>query len=51
MRNKAFRVNGKRGIVRFGQFCNGPLPNWNLNTHPYIGAFLTQGLKLTGVLL
>jgi hypothetical protein len=51
MRNKAFRINGKRGIVRFGQFGNGPLPNWILNTHPYIGTFRIQGLKPTGVLL
>jgi hypothetical protein len=50
MRNKAFRINGKQGIVRFGQFGNGPLPNWNLNTHLYIGT-LTQGMKPTGVLL
>jgi hypothetical protein len=36
MRNKAFRIKGKRGIVRLGQFCNGPLQNWDLNTHlPY----------------
>ncbi len=33
MRNKAFRINGKRGIARSCQFGNGPLPNWNLNTH------------------
>jgi hypothetical protein len=32
MRNKAFRINGERGIVRSGQFGNGPLPNWNLNS-------------------
>ncbi len=54
MRNKAFRISGKRGIVRFGQFGNGPLPNWNLDTHPYLaylGSFRTQGMKPTGVLL
>jgi hypothetical protein len=33
MRNKAFRISGKRGIVRSGQFGNGPLPNWNLHSH------------------
>ena len=43
MRNKAFRINGKRRIVRSGQFCNGPLQNWNLNTHPYIERFLSRG--------
>jgi hypothetical protein len=26
MRNKAFRTNGKQGIVRSGEFGNGPLP-------------------------
>jgi hypothetical protein len=51
MRNKTFRISGKRGIFRFGQFGNGPLPNWISNTHPYIGTFLTQGLKPTGVVL
>ena len=51
MSNKACRINGDRGITRSGQFGNGPLPNWNLNTHPYIGTFLTQGLKPTGVVL
>jgi len=51
MRNKAFRISGKRGIVRSGQFGNGPLPNWILNTHPYIGTFRTQGMKPTGALL
>ena len=33
MRNKAFCITGKLGIVRLVQFCNGPLQNWNLNTH------------------
>jgi hypothetical protein len=51
MKNKALFINGNRGITRSGQFCNGPLPNWNLNTHSYIGTFLTQGLKPTGVAL
>jgi len=32
MRNKAFRINGKRGIVRSGQFCSSLLQNWDLNT-------------------
>jgi hypothetical protein len=32
MRDKAFCINRKRGIVRSGQFGNGPLPNWDLNT-------------------
>ena len=27
MRNKAFRIIGKRGLVRLIQFCNGPLQN------------------------
>jgi hypothetical protein len=48
MRNKAFCINGKRGIVRSNQFGNGPLPNWNLNSHE---TFRTQGMKPTGVLL
>ena len=30
MGNKVFRINGKRGIVKCGQFCNGPLQNWIL---------------------
>jgi hypothetical protein len=51
MRNKAFRINGKRGIVRCGQFGNGPLPNWNLNSHPLNETFRTQGSKPTGVLI
>ena len=40
MKNKAFFINGNRGIARPGQFCNGPLQNWILNPHPYIGTFL-----------
>jgi hypothetical protein len=54
MRNKASRINGKRGIVRSSlasQFGNGPLPNWNLNTHPLNETFHTHGLKPTGVLI
>ena len=43
MRNKAFRINGKRGIARPGQFCNGPLQNWDLNTHRPDETFRTQG--------
>lgn len=27
-----------------------PTREWFLNTHPYIGTFLTQGMKPTGVL-
>jgi hypothetical protein len=33
MRDKPFCINRKRGIVWSGQFGNGPLPNWDLNTH------------------
>ncbi len=50
MRNKAFGISGKRGIVRSGQFGNGPLPNWNLKTHHQFGTFRTQTMKPTGVL-
>jgi hypothetical protein len=50
MRNKAFRINGKSEVVGSGQFGNGPLPNWNLNTHPYLGTFRAQGMKPTRVL-
>ena len=50
MRNKAFPINGKRGIVRSGQFGNGPLPNCNLKTHHQLGTFRAQTMKLTGVL-
>ena len=34
MRNRPFHINRKRGIARLDQFCNGPLQNWLLNTHP-----------------
>jgi hypothetical protein len=44
MRNKTFRIYGKRGTVRSGQFGNGPLPNWNLNSHEM---FRTQRMKPT----
>lgn len=33
MRNRAFHISGKRGIVRPGQFGNGPLPNSLLEVH------------------
>jgi hypothetical protein len=33
MRNKLFRIYGKRGIVRSCQFGNGPLPNWILTAN------------------
>jgi hypothetical protein len=42
MRNKAFRITGKRGIVRSAQFGNGPLPNWDLNTHRPDETFRTR---------
>ena len=51
MRNKTFRINGKQRIVRSGQFGNGPLPNWILNTHHPFGTFRTQGMKPTDVLI
>ena len=36
MGNKAFRINGERGIFGSGQFCSSLLQNWDLNTHrPY----------------
>ena len=37
MRNKVFRVNGERKIVRSGQFCNGPLQNWYFNINREVG--------------
>jgi hypothetical protein len=40
------RDNGKRGIVRFGQFGNGPLPNWNLNTHRPDDTFRSSAVGL-----
>jgi hypothetical protein len=46
MWNKAFRINGKRGIVRTGQFGNGPLPNWELNTHLPDETFRTRAWGL-----
>ena len=45
MRNKAFRITGKQGIVRLVQFCNGPLQNWNLNTHLPCETFRVQGMN------
>jgi hypothetical protein len=30
MKNKAFFINGNRGIARTVQFCNGALQNWHL---------------------
>ena len=45
MRNKAFRVYGKRGIVLSIQFGNGPLPNWILKTHLSRKTFRTQGMS------
>jgi hypothetical protein len=43
MRDKPFCVNRKRRVVRAGQFGNGPLPNWNLNTHRPDATFRTRG--------
>jgi hypothetical protein len=31
MKNKAFFIKGSGWIARPGQFCNGPLQNWDLN--------------------
>jgi hypothetical protein len=45
MRNRAFCIYGGRGIVRSGQFGNGPLPNWNLNTHLSRKTFRTQEMS------
>ena len=33
MRNKAIHINRNQRIGKPGQFCNGPLQNWDLNTH------------------
>jgi hypothetical protein len=36
MRTKAFHINRNQRIAKLYQFCNGPLQNWDLNTHrPY----------------
>ena len=51
MRNKAFRITGKQGIVRLVQFCNGPLQNWILNTHPSRKTFRTQGMSRLWVIV
>ncbi|RZU29734.1 hypothetical protein BDD14_6348 [Edaphobacter modestus] len=51
MWNKAFRVSGKRWIVRSGQFGNGPLPNWILNTHLPFSTLGRHKLKPTDVLI
>jgi hypothetical protein len=45
MRNKVFHINGKRGIVKSGQYCNGPLQNWGLNAHFLYETFRTQRMK------
>jgi hypothetical protein len=45
MRNKAFRITGKRGSVLLIQFCNGPLQNWILNTHLSRKTLRVQGMK------
>jgi hypothetical protein len=37
MKNKAMSVLGKHELVGSNQFCNGPLQNWILNTHPPVG--------------
>jgi hypothetical protein len=50
MRNEALRVYGRRGIVKFGQFGNGPLPNWILNTHLSCEALRTREMKPMRVL-
>lgn len=50
MRNKAFRISGKRGIVRPIQFCNGPLQNWTLNTHLSRKTSCVQGTNRIRVL-
>jgi hypothetical protein len=51
MRNSTLRTSGRPGFVPSNQLCNRLLHNWFLNTHPYIGTLLTQGMKPTGVLL
>jgi len=37
MRNKVFGVNGKRKIIRAGQFCNGPLQNCYFDINREVG--------------
>jgi len=51
MRNKAFRIIGKRGLVRLIQFCNGPLQNWDLNTHLSYNTFRVRGINRIRVLV
>ena len=51
MRNKAFRINGNWGIFRLVQFCNGPLQNWNLNTHLPCKTFRVQGMNCIRALI
>jgi hypothetical protein len=46
MRNKAFRINGERGIVGSGQFCSSLLQNWDLNTHRPDETFRTRAGEL-----
>ncbi len=42
MRNKAIHINRNQRIARPGQFCNGPLQNWDLNTHRSYKTFRTR---------
>ena len=51
MSNRALRTAGRHGFSFSSQLCNSLLHNWFLNTHPYIGTFVAQGLKPTSVLL
>ncbi len=51
MSNSRLRTSGRPGFIPSSQLCNSLLHNWFLNTHPYIGTFLTRGLKPTGVLI
>jgi hypothetical protein len=51
MRNKAIHINTNQRIARADQFCNGPLQNWDLNTHRPNETFRPQGMKPVGVLL
>ena len=44
MRNKAFRIYGTLGTLRFIQFCSS-LQNWDLNTHLPYKTIRTQGMK------
>jgi hypothetical protein len=51
MRNKAIHIDTNQRIATADQFCNGPLQNWDLNTHRPDETFRPQGMKPTGVLL